>query len=203
MGVTPSEAEIMRRALDRHTEGLWSALPGVVQAYDAGSRTADVLPVIRQPLGGWDDTALVHEQLPVLPSVPVVFPAGGGCSVVWKLAPGDHVLVVFSTLSPAAWRRSGAVSDAGTARRSSLGYGFAVPGVGPRVEGLPDPGGLLLDGPDVLIGEGAARPIARGDAVAAWLEALKAAITALGGTITPPVDFPTTGDVATSKGKVG
>lgn len=206
MSIIPSDAEILRRLSDRTKRDIWTATPGRVEAYDAATQTADVLPVTRQPLGGYDDEATTHEALPVLPGVPVVFPTGGGCSIRWSLARGDHVLVVFATLSPAAWRRSGAVSDAGTTRRHALGYGFAIAGVGPRETGLDEPVGLELDGPEITIGTGATHPIARGDAVAAWLDAIQAWIATLAAPppapIIPPPLFPTTSDVSAPKGKV-
>lgn len=204
--ITPSQAEIFRRALDRRGSELWTAIPGIVQRFDATTDEADILPAVRQPLGGYEaDEPLTHEDLPVLPNVPVLFPAGGGCSVRWALAPGDAVLVVFSSLNPAAWRRSGEVGDAGTTRRNALGFGFALAGVGPRVTGLDAPEGLELEGPEITIGTGATHPIARGDAVVAWLDAL----LAWAGTPSPrasapipPVDFPTTADCLAPKGKV-
>jgi len=198
--ITPSQAEIFRRALDRRGSELWTSIPGIVQSFDPTTDEADVLPAVRQPLGGYDgDDPLQHEPLPVLPGVPVVFPAGGGCSVRWALAPGDAVLVVFATLNPAAWRRSGAVGDAGTTRRNALGYGFALAGVGPRAMGLDAPTGLELDGPEITIGKGATHPIARGDAVVAWLNAMIPGLTA---PPTPPPDFPTTADCLSPKGKI-
>lgn len=203
MPTTPSEPEIFRRAFSRTLAGLWTALPGRVERYDATTRTADVLPVVRQPLGGWDETQIEHEELPVLPAVPVVFPAGGGTSIVWSLAPGDHVLLVFSTLDPGAWLRSGEVSDAGLTRRHSLSGGFALPGLQPLQAGLTDPGGIELEAPEIFVGAGATHPIARGDAVAAWLDAILSAIGPLGATVVPPPFFPTTADVRAPKGKVG
>jgi hypothetical protein len=65
--------------------------------------------------------------------------------------------------------------------------------------GLDAPTGLELDGPEITIGKGATHPIARGDAVVAWLNAMIPGLTA---PPTPPPDFPTTADCMSAKGKI-
>lgn len=206
--IEPSFAEVLRRLSDRTARDVWTSMPGRIVSYDATKREADVLPVVRQPLGGYDDEPVTHEALPVLPGVPVVFPAGGGCSVVWTPTVGDHVLLVFSCIDPGAWRRSGEVSDAGTTRRHGLGGAWAIPGVAPRQMGLSAPVGLELDGPEITIGTGATHPIARGDAVVAWLDAIMAWVATspspppTPGPAIPPTEFPTTADCLSPKGKV-
>jgi hypothetical protein len=137
----------------------------------------------------------------VLPDVPIVFPVGGTTSITWRLAAGDGVLLVFSCLSIAGWLRTGEVSDAGDARRHGLGSAFAIPGVTPR-DAHTDADALVLESAEIHIGAGATHPIARGDAVAAWIDALQTGITGIGGTVTPPPDYLDPEDVSSPKGKV-
>jgi hypothetical protein len=89
---------------------VWTALPGIVQSYDPRTNTASVQPAVKRRLED-EDGDPVHEQIPVLPSVPVVWPGGGGFELRFPLAKGDSVLLVFSQWADGAWRETGQVSE--------------------------------------------------------------------------------------------
>ena len=130
--ITP--AETLRRVLDARLADLHTALPGRVRAYDAATQTADIEPMIKRgvPTGGEEDEVAL-ETLPVLPSVPVLFPSGGQCFVTFPLAVGDPVLLVFSERDTSQFRATGAVSDPGVPTMHGLSGAVAIPcAFGPR-----------------------------------------------------------------------
>jgi hypothetical protein len=135
--ITP--AETLRRVLDSRLTDLHTALPGRVRSYDVSTQTADVEPMIKRgvPTGGEED-AIDLETLPVLPSVPVLFPTGGNCFVTFPLAVGDPVLIVFCERDTNHFRATGAVSDPGVPTMHGLGGAVAIPcAIGPRSAALP------------------------------------------------------------------
>lgn len=130
--ITP--AETYRRILDARLTDLHTALPGRVRSYDASTQTADIEPMIKRgvPTGGEEDD-VVLEALPVLPSVPVLFPSGGQCFVTFPLAVGDPVLLVFSERDTSHYRATGAVADPGVPTMHGLSGAVAIPcAFGPR-----------------------------------------------------------------------
>lgn len=130
--ITP--AETYRRILDARLADLHTALPGRVRSYDATTQTADIEPMIKRgvPTGGEEDE-VVLETLPVLPSVPVLFPSGGQCFVTFPLTVGDPVLLVFSERDTSQFRATGAVSDPGVPTMHGLSGAVAIPcAFGPR-----------------------------------------------------------------------
>jgi len=130
--ITP--AETYRRILDARLADLHTALPGRVRSYDAATQTADIEPMIKRgvPTGGEEDE-VVLETLPVLPSVPVLFPSGGQCFVTFPLSVGDPVLLVFSERDTSQFRATGAVSDPGVPTMHGLSGAVAIPcAFGPR-----------------------------------------------------------------------
>ena len=134
--ITP--AETLRRVLDARLADLHTALPGRVRAYDAATQTADIEPMIKRgvPTGGEEDEVAL-ETLPVLPSVPVLFPSGGQCFVTFPLAVGDPVLLVFSERETSQFRATGAVSDPGVPTMHGLSGAVAIPcAFGPRSAAL-------------------------------------------------------------------
>jgi len=130
--ITP--AETLRRVLDARLTDLHTALPGRVQSYDATTQTADIEPMIKRgvPTGGEEDEVAL-ETLPVLPSVPILFPSGGQCFVTFPLAVGDPVLIVFCERDTSQFRGTGAVSDPGVPTMHGLSGAVAIPcAFGPR-----------------------------------------------------------------------
>ena len=109
-------------------------LPGVVVAFDADAKRAEVQPAIdRMVLSG---NASVQVPHPVILDVPVVYPKGGGYAITFPLAVGDDVLLVFSQrgmsdfkerLSMSGVAASGSRPDRGVFFR--IADAIAVPGL--------------------------------------------------------------------------
>jgi hypothetical protein len=106
---------------------VWTAIPGIIQSFNAAQQTVVVQPAIRavtfdmlgQP---------TNVPLPLLLDCPVQFPAGGGYTLTFPVAPGDECLVVFSARCIDAWWQSGGVQNQAVLRMHNLSDGFALLG---------------------------------------------------------------------------
>jgi len=124
--------EALQIALQGLQAKMWTALPGIVQSFNADALTVVVQPAIGGVHFGPDGEASAT-QLPLLLDVPVVFPRGGGCTLTFPVAAGDECLVVFSSRPIDSWWQSGGVQRPAHARMHSLADGFAF--VGPMSQG--------------------------------------------------------------------
>ena len=86
--VFPSRLEVTQEWIEQYLRNLHTALPARVQRYDAATQTADLVPLVRHPVPQ-PDGSYVMEDLPVLPSVPVVLPRTGPWFVSLPIAAGD------------------------------------------------------------------------------------------------------------------
>jgi len=109
------------------------ALPGNVVAYADGF--ADIRPGVRRLAPS--ETAFepdYPEEIPVIPSVPVIWPRGRNFRIVGELGVGDPVLLVCADYDISGWLRSGKLSDPEDAREHSWGHGaVCIPGLIPDV----------------------------------------------------------------------
>jgi hypothetical protein len=85
---------MLKAIMEQRLGDLHVALPGTVVKFDSVNQTADVKPLLSRAVV-FDDGDETQEIYPVIPSVPVVFPRGGGYFMSFPLAPGDNVLLVF------------------------------------------------------------------------------------------------------------
>jgi hypothetical protein len=137
MALEPTLAEIFDAHRQAILEELHICIPGRVKSYDATKQVADVIPCVRGTIANAEGETL-HEELPVIPNVPVSWPSGGGYYLHLPLAAGDHVWLVFNEASIAQWRATGEVSEPGDLRRGSLSYPFALPGAKPDADAFSD-----------------------------------------------------------------
>jgi len=99
------------------------AVPGFVLRYDKTRRIAKVKIAI----------SFEDEGCPEIDEVPVQFPAGGGCAILFPLVKGDPVLLIFSHSSIEEWLSSSGKEEVTPAdlRSFDLTDAFAIPGVTP------------------------------------------------------------------------
>lgn len=128
-----SMASVLREAFDSALLDVHVAMPGKVVTYDSSRCVVDVLPMIRRAVQDRHGE-VQHEDLPVIPNVPVAFGRGGGFSFTWPLNKGDFVLLVFNSSAIAAWREAGDVSDPVDLRRHDLSYPVAFPCISPDAD---------------------------------------------------------------------
>lgn len=81
-------------------------LPGRIEAYDAATQTADVLPLPRPAIFSDDGTETV-EPYQVIPHVPVVSPRGGRYRITMPVTKGDGCLLLFADHSLDVWQARG------------------------------------------------------------------------------------------------
>ncbi|MDQ8034972.1 hypothetical protein CEG14_15545 [Bordetella genomosp. 1] len=116
-----------RQALRAHQAGMWTAMPGIVQAFDAAAQTVSVQLAVLIPVREPDGSS-VPTQIDVLHDCPVHFPAGGNCTLTFPVTPGDECLVVFGSRCIDGWWQSGGVQAQPDRRMHDLSDGFALVG---------------------------------------------------------------------------
>lgn len=200
-------SEVIRRALESRAGDIYTALPGIVQTYDSASQVVDVQPAIRRWLPTIDDD-ISHEDLPVLPNVPVVFPGAGAIAITWPISVGDEGLIVIATYAFAQWRQSGNVSDPGDTRLHSLGNAVFIPGLRSNKNKIDasqaGANALVLEASEIRLGKDATSYIALADKVNTELNHIKNTLNSLTGGVSTPATFGTTyspGDVSATKAK--
>lgn len=136
-GDTPTLSEVVEAGIQDALQVFWTAIPAKVSAFNPATGCADVAPVARQI-----DRAGNVVDLPAIVCMPVLFPAGGGYSISWKLQAGDPCLVIFSSLSLAQWIQSGnEQAQPESPRRNTLTDGIVIPGIRPFTAPLLSPSG--------------------------------------------------------------
>lgn len=130
MATEPTNVEIIAKAISSRLLDVHTAIPAVVVSYDSAKQTCSARPVVRGPVpkgsDGWGQV-----DLPTIQNVPVGWHRGGGASIQFPLAAGDHVLLIFSEADFSGWRQTGQVSDAGDLARHDLSWPVAIPCAAP------------------------------------------------------------------------
>ena len=127
----PSMTAILRQAFRSMQAGLWTALPAIVERFDAAKMTVDAQPAVsgraRDKDGVWQPIAM-----PKLLDCPVVFPGGGGATLTFPVKAGDECLVVFASRCIDGWWDQGGSPVPPSLRMHDLSDGFAFLGVRSR-----------------------------------------------------------------------
>lgn len=116
-------------AFQGNQSGIWTAMPGVIESYDAAKMTVSVRPSIKAQVRNEDGT-FEWVALPLLVDCPVIFPSGGGFSLTFPIAAGDECLVIFASRCIDSWWESGGIQIQPDFRMHDLSDGFAL--LGPR-----------------------------------------------------------------------
>ena len=136
---TPTWADVILRALDSRLCEVHVALPGRVESYDPAKQTADVKPVVKSPIRKEGGTELLSEELPVVPSVPVLFPRAGEFFVSLPVKAGHFGLLVFNDFSIDRFRALGEDAAPGDSRCHTLtGAVFLPVALTPSAQKLAD-----------------------------------------------------------------
>jgi hypothetical protein len=126
--------EAIRTALDGRQAKMWTALPGIIQSFDATKQTAVVQTTIQAKQSKPDPanpgqviTTLVN--LPLCQDCPVHFPTGGGATLTFPVKKGDECLVVFASRAIDGWWQNGGIQAPVEARMHALSDGHAFVGI--------------------------------------------------------------------------
>ena len=124
--------DIVTAALDSDRATRYHVMPGIVQAYHAGTASCpasvDVQPAIHDVRFDVTTGARVSEPWPMLSSVRILSFKVGPFVIAGPLKAGDKVVLLAFDLDPTAHQKSGNPSDPLDARRHAGGYWVAVPG---------------------------------------------------------------------------
>lgn len=121
--------ESQRLAQEGHQARMWTALPGIVTAFDPAAMTVSVQPAVQGSIKD-ESGKSKNVQMPLLVDVPVVFPCGGGFSLTYPVKVGDEALVVFSCRCIDGWWQGGQSAPPPDKRMHDLSDGMAI--IGPR-----------------------------------------------------------------------
>lgn len=116
-------------ALQGWQAGVWTALPAIVQSFDAASNTITARPAIQAKRRNPDGT-VAWVNLSLLVDVPVVWQGGGGYTMTFPIAKGDECLIVFASRCIDLWWTNGGYANAqAEMRMHDPSDGFALVGV--------------------------------------------------------------------------
>lgn len=119
--------DVFRVAIKGALAGVWTALPGTIESFDASLQTASVQPTIQaQVRGPTGETKLVN--MPLLLDCPVNFPGGGDTVATFPVRKGDECLVIFASRCIDSWWQSGGVQPPATLRMHNLSDGMVLVG---------------------------------------------------------------------------
>jgi hypothetical protein len=97
-----SVEEALIGAFEGQQSNLWTAMPGVVLAFYPATMTVDVQPTVMAKIKS-PEGVLYDLALPVLQSVPVCFPGGGGFTLTFPIAAGDECLLIIASRCIDMW----------------------------------------------------------------------------------------------------
>lgn len=122
------QEEMIRLALKAMQSRIWTALPGIVEKFDADRMTVDVQPTINGVARAQDGSTF-DLQMPVIPDCPVMFQGGGGATFTFPIAAGDECLLIFASRCIDSWWGQGGVQGQDELRMHNLSDGFAIVGL--------------------------------------------------------------------------
>jgi Phage protein Gp138 N-terminal domain/GpV Apex motif len=128
--VTPPDITVLLEALKREIKKeINCAKVGVIQSWSPSTNTVVVKIAQQQVTSVAQDGTRTLAEYPLLLTVPVAFPGGGGFTLTFPIAVGDECLVVFNDRELDNWFSSGAGLPPTTARIHDISDGVAFVGL--------------------------------------------------------------------------
>ena len=129
---TPALTEVITRHLDKRFSDFHTCLPGKIESVDTASGTVDVQPLLKRKYI-FDDEAV---SLPVITSVPIVYPRFGESQIKFPIKKGDNCLLLFVERSIDIWFGRGGEVDPLDKRKGHLSDAICLPGLYPQTAPL-------------------------------------------------------------------
>jgi len=108
--------------------GLWTAMPAIVQSFNANKQTITAQLAIQGIVTGQDGKQSAVDY-PLLLDVPIIVPRAGGFTVTVPIKAGDECLIVFASRCIDTWWQSGGYKNIPAwSRTHDLSDGFAIMG---------------------------------------------------------------------------
>lgn len=191
---TPSPETVIKRAIESAMRRVSTAEPGVIEAYDPVTCTADVQPLVLRVVVD-ENGDRVTRRAPVLSNVPVLHPGGGGGRLTFPVKRGDNCLIIAASVPIDRWNALGGEVDPQTTRHHHVSDAIALVGLTPSTKAsLASATAVVLEGTSVCIGaEAGAEPTYKGTSFQTALSTYVAAINTFAGTCTTtPAGTPAT-----------
>lgn len=124
-------SELIRSGIFEYLKDVHTALPGIIDSFDAKTQLASVRPAVKRVFRSSDGEGerLDCVELPLVIRVPVVFPSGNGWHLTFPVKPGNECLLIFSERTIQEWRTQGGVREPSNKRFHSLTDGIAIMGL--------------------------------------------------------------------------
>ena len=121
------ENEVLEQRLEKLSNRIRVACPGIVQSFDSTKQTVTVKLAIREMVS-LEGNPYENLEIPILQDVPIYMPRAGNFVLTMPVTVGDECLVVFGDNCIDGWWESGKVSNQLDYRRHDLSDGFAIIG---------------------------------------------------------------------------
>ena len=133
-------SDLIRGGIFEYLKDVHTALPGVIESFDAGEQLAKVRPAIKRVFKTSDGEAVTTtpQELPLLINVPVIFPAGNGWHLTFPVTKGDECLIIFCERSIEGWRNDGGVVEPSAKRFHALNDAVAIMGLHSKPQKISD-----------------------------------------------------------------
>lgn len=112
-----------------------TALPGIVDAYDAATQTANVTPQLQSRWSD-EDGVLQSGDMPSIQGAPVYFPRAGGFSVTVPVTAGDPCLILFADRDISGYLEKGDRRVPPTGRMNAYNDAIVLPGLVPAPDAI-------------------------------------------------------------------
>jgi len=119
-------SDVLNVAFKSMMNNMHTCMPGRIESYDHTIQKASVLPLIKK---SYKDGK--SQSLPVVVSVPVVWPRSSNASMTFPVNKGDYVLLLFSERAMENWLALGGQQIPGDTRKFDLTDAIAIPGLYP------------------------------------------------------------------------
>lgn len=131
-------AEAIRLAVRSQLNIVHTAFPGIIVEYDFATQKAVVQPALRKVYlkEGTPESPAVQD-MPILNSVPVIFPRSGSTGISFPINAGDSCLIVISERAIDNWVNEGGQVTPNDPRQFNLSDAVCIPGLFPFSEPLP------------------------------------------------------------------
>lgn len=119
----------VRAAIENHEAEVWTAMPAILQSFNATAMTCTALVAIKaKVLTSPKAQTFTDVQISTLVDLPVQFPSGGGFTLTFPLSKGDEGVVVFASRCIDAWWQNGGVQPQAEMRMHDISDGMFIPG---------------------------------------------------------------------------
>ncbi len=132
---TPTQAEVINRALELFSAGLYVCRPGVIHAINTSTLLCDVKPLLKDFFENASGDTVV-EPLPVIPGCVLYQAEGGGFVDTFPVQAGDACWLIFADRSLNRWQAGNGDTDPVFVNRHDLSGAVVLVGGRPKAHAI-------------------------------------------------------------------